>query len=315
MNRSDLSLLFALAAMWGASFMFIKVAVGEMSPLMLVAIRLVLAAVVLLLIQRLVGRFRDAVGAAPPVRKLWKPYLVIAVVNSIVPYTLIAWGEESIASGTASILNATTPLFTALLAAVALGGGRAERLTPGRLLGLLVGFAGVGVLMAGSNQDVSVGTGRSALVGQAAVLLGSIAYGASGLYARRAFAGVPAILPATWQNVFGAVILLPVAWLLTPLTRTPSWEASASVAALGVVGTGIALILYYELLARVGATRTVMVTYLLPVMALIYGAIFLRESISVVALLGLALVLTGIALTARAHGVGQAESRGVATRS
>jgi drug/metabolite transporter (DMT)-like permease len=281
--------------------MFIKVAVLEMSPLMLVSVRLALASLTLVLLQRLLGLGKRSGLAAPPLRELWRAYLWVGFINAVVPYTLIAWGEEHIASGTASILNASTPLFTALLASMAAGyAGSAERLTPPRILGLLVGFAGVAVLVVGSGADIEVGAGRGALLGEAAVLVASLAYGVGGLYARRRFAGVPPILPATWQSAFGAMILLPFALVLTPLEKAPSWQAAGSVAALGIFGTALALLLYYQLLARVGATRTVMVTYLLPVMALIYGAVFLHEHIGLPSLLGLALVLSGIAITARA---------------
>lgn len=300
MTPIDLSLLFGLAAMWGASFLFIKVAVLEMSPLMLVSIRLVLASLTMLLVQRALASRHRATPPAPPVRQMWRSYLYVAVTNAIIPYTLIAWGEERITSGTASILNASTPLFTALLAGLAISQACAlDKLTPRRALGLLVGFAGVAVLIIGSGADVKLATGRSALLGEVAVLVASFSYGIGGLYGRRAFEGMPPILPATWQNIFGAVILLPFALVLAPLDRMPSWQAIGSVVALGVIGTAVALLLYYELLARVGATRTVMVTYLLPVMALFYGAILLDEAVSVYALLGLALVLLGITVTAR----------------
>ncbi len=300
MTPIDLSLLFGLAAMWGASFLFIKVAVLEMSPLMLVSIRLVLASLTMLLVQRALASRHRATPPAPPVRQMWRSYLYVAVTNAIIPYTLIAWGEERITSGTASILNASTPLFTALLAGLAISqAGALDKLTPRRALGLLVGFAGVAVLIIGSGADVKLATGRSALLGEVAVLVASFSYGIGGLYGRRAFEGMPPILPATWQNIFGAVILLPFALVLAPLDRMPSWQAIGSVVALGVIGTAVALLLYYELLARVGATRTVMVTYLLPVMALFYGAILLDEAVSVYALLGLALVLLGITVTAR----------------
>lgn len=300
MTAVDLSLLFGLAAIWGASFLFIKVAVLEMSPVMLVSIRLTLAALGLLVIQRALRYVRASDLPSPPLHKMWRAYLYMGVMNAIVPYTLIAWGEERLASGVASILNATTPLFTALLVATVVSGGQAERLTVARLIGLLTGFAGVAVLVIGAGADLTVGSGRSEVVHVAAVLVASLAYGVSGLYGRRAFTGVSPVLPAMWQNVFGAVILLPAAWLLTPLTHWPSWKASGSAIALGIGGTAIALLLYYELLARVGATRTVMVTYLLPVMALVYGAVLLHEHVGLFSVLGLALVLGGVTITARA---------------
>ncbi len=307
MTPFDLSLLFVLAAIWGASFLFIKVAVEEMSPMMLVAIRLVLASLVLLPLQKVSRLAGPADKLSPPWTSLWRSYLFVAVVNSVLPYVLIAWSEERIASGTTSILNATTPLFTAVLAATVVGGVARERLAPMGLLGLLVGFAGVAVISLGGG--VEGGTGRSAILGYGAVLLASFTYGVGGLYARRAFVDVPPVRPALWQNVLGAGLLLPVAWLLTPLDGLPSLQASASVLALGVLGTGVALVLYYELLARVGATRTVMVTYLLPVMALVYGALLLGERVGWHSIVGLAFVLLGVMLTARARGVRDAPTK------
>lgn len=316
MNPLDLALLFALAAIWGGSFLFIKVAVQDLSPLMLTALRLVLASASLLIIRGVLDRVRPSDLPTRPLSRMWKSYLFVAVTNAIVPYTLIAWGEESIASGTASILNATTPLFTALLAASAVyGAGKGEGLTARGLTGLLTGFAGVAVVVAGSGADLSFVTGRKTLLGYAAVLVASAAYGAGGLYGRRAFAGMQPIQPALWQNVFGAVLLLPAALLLTPLRRTPSPEALWSVVALGVGGTGVALVLYYALLARVGATRTVMVTYLLPIMAVVYGAAFLEERVGASLLLGLVLVLSGIAITARSSGAGRVPARPAESRS
>lgn len=282
--------------MWGASFLFIKVAVGEMSPLMLVAIRLLLASVVLTLLQRVPGTFTQARAAAPPLRSMWRAYLYMAFINAIVPYTFIAWGEQYTASGTASILNATTPLFVAVLVAMGLGRGAGERLTLRHAAGVLLGFLGVGVLVAGSDSQLGAGGGM-AVLGQLAVLVASLSYALSGLYARRRFAGVPPIFPATWQNIAGAAVLLPAAWILTPLRSVPSWHALGSVTALGVLGTGIALVLYYELIARIGAARTTMVTYLLPVMALIYGALLLHERVGWFSIAGLVLVLVGVGLT------------------
>jgi len=299
--KTDLAMLFGLAAIWGASFLFIKVAVLEMSPLMLVALRLSLASVGLLAAQPLLQtRSRTGAGLGTAFRSKWRAYLYMALMNAIVPYTLIAWGEERIASGTTSILNATTPLWTALIAALLLRGKDSERLTPARAAGLLVGFAGVAVLVFGRGGELAFGTTLTEAAGEAAVLVAAAAYGVSGLYGRTAFAGLSPTLPATWQNVFGAVVLLPLAWLLTPLETWPSWQATWSVLTLGILGTAVALLVYYHLLARVGATRTLVVTYLLPCTALVYGVLFLNEKVGLYSLLGLALVLAGVMTTSRA---------------
>ncbi|MDQ2807700.1 MAG: DMT family transporter [Chloroflexota bacterium] len=296
MKSRDIALLLALAAVWGASFMFIKVILREMTPLTLVGCRVGLGALGLLAyyaVQR--GWTRgQAVAAAPiPWRRLLGPALLLGIGNVALPYLAITWGETYISSGDAAILNATTPLFTTVL--VVLLGQRASQEQPSlaKGIGVAVGFAGVLVLVAGSGEQAGVGTANSWL-GHGAVLVASLSYAAASLYARRAFAGLSAIIAALFQTCGAAVLLLPLTFITPPGPLSPTgW---AALLALGLGGTAIAYLIYFQLLANVGATRTVIVTYLLPVTALLYGALLLGEPIRPLALGGLALVLLGIAV-------------------
>jgi drug/metabolite transporter (DMT)-like permease len=300
MKPRELGVLLLLAAIWGASFMFIKVAVQEMAPLTLVTGRMVLGAGGLVVLYALLGQRFAAPPAAQarPVRwrALLGPFLIAALLNAVIPYTCLAWGETLIPSGNAAILNATTPLFTAMLVYGLGARAVADRLPAGRLLGLLLGFVGVTVLVWGTSGG---GTSDPTLVwlGHGAVLIMAASYAVAGLYARHAFAGLPVLVPALGQNVAAMLLLVPLALVFAPLARVPSPAALASLLALGLGGTAIAYVLYFYLLARVGATRTILVTYLLPVTALIYGALLLAEPITAQSLLGMALILAGIAIT------------------
>ncbi len=295
MKSRDIALLLALAAVWGASFMFIKVILREMTPLTLVGCRVGLGALGLLAyyaVQRTLTR-GQAAGAPIPWRRLLGPALILGLSNVVVPYLAITWGETYISSGDAAILNATTPLFTTVL--VALLGQRVSQEQPSlaKGIGVAVGFAGVLLLVAGSGEQSGVSLTNSWL-GHGAVLVAGFSYAAASLYARRAFAGLPAIIAALFQTCGAAVLLLPLT-LITP-PGPLSLTGWAALLALGLGGTAIAYLIYFQLLANVGATRTVIVTYLLPVTALLYGALLLGEPIRPLALAGLALVLLGIAV-------------------
>jgi drug/metabolite transporter (DMT)-like permease len=298
MKGRDITLLLILAAIWGASFMFIKVILREMTPLTLVGYRIGLAAGGLLVFyavdqlrQRALGRQRLAF----PWRRLLMPGLILGVLNAIIPYLSITWGETYISSGEAAILNATTPLFTTIFLLFMSRQTGSESTSPSKIIGVAVGFAGVAVLVSGSVPEAGVASGN-AWLGQGAVLLASASYAVASLYARRAFSGLPVVYPALAQNVSAAVILLPLT-LITPPAQPLSPAALGSLLALGLGGTALAYLLFFALLGRVGATRTVIVTYLLPGMALIYGALLLGEPVGPIAIAGLALVLLGIAVT------------------
>jgi drug/metabolite transporter (DMT)-like permease len=298
MKGRDIALLLILGAVWGASFMFIKIILRDMTPLTLVGYRIGLGALGLLAFYG-VDQLRRRQTGPPvesfPLRRLALPSLILGIFNGIIPYLSITWGETYISSGEAAILNATTPLFTTIII-IGMGrraGGEQTSLT--RLLGLAVGFAGVAVLVSGGGPQAGVST-ENAWLGSVAILVASASYAVGSLYARKAFTGVPVIYPAVGQNVAAALVLLPFT-LLTPPQHGISSEGLLALLALGLGGTALAYLIYFQLIARVGATRTVIVTYLLPGTALIYGALILSEPIHLIALSGLALVLLGIALT------------------
>jgi drug/metabolite transporter (DMT)-like permease len=283
MQTRYLGALLLLGAVWGASFLFIKVGVAEMPPDTLVAIRLIVAA--LLLIGTLYVR-----GLRLPTRpRVWGDFLFTGGIGLVLPFLLITWGQQHIASGMAAILNATTPLFSALLAYF---WTHEERLNGLKLLGLAVGFAGVVVAVGGETLSLTDADAQSYL----AALLAALCYALTGLYGRRAFRGMPPLVPAAGQMLAGALVITPIALVWDGIPPAPSPLAIGAVLALAVFSTAIAYILLYWILERLGATRTSMVTYLLPPFALVYGALFLREPITPRALLGLGLVISGILL-------------------
>ena len=279
-----LGALLLLGAVWGASFLFIKIGVQEMAPETLVMLRLVIAAIVLLGVLY-------ARGLRLPMNwRTWVDFLFLGVVGLIFPYLLITWSEQTISSGMAAILNATTPLSSVLIAYF---WTREERLTGLRLLGLALGFAGVIVAIGIADLDLA----RTDTRAQLAVLVAAACYALTGIYARRAFRGVPALIPATGQMLAGALLITPYALLVRGIpAQMPSATALGAVVVLAVFGTALAYILLYWLMERIGATRSSMITYLLPPFALAYGALFLGEPIAVNALLGLVLVVFGILL-------------------
>jgi drug/metabolite transporter (DMT)-like permease len=284
MQLRNLSMLLLLGAIWGASFLFIKLGVQAMAPEVLVALRLIIASIVL------IGVLYARGLRLPASLRVWGDFLFLGVVGLIFPYLLIAWSEQSIPSGMAAILNATTPLFSVLLTYI---WTREEQLSGLRLLGVAIGFVGVVIAVGIADLDLSRADTRA----QLAVLLAAACYGVAGIYGRRAFRDMPALVPATGQMLAGAIIIAPLALALHGIpSPMPSALALGAVVALAVFGTAFAYILLYWLMARMGATRTSMVTYLLPPFALVYGALFLQEAIELNALLGLGLVILGILL-------------------
>lgn len=286
MQGRYLGVLILLGAVWGASFLLIKIGVAEIPPVTLVAARLLISAAILVAVLY-------AGGQRLPTRpRAWADLLLLGVVGMVLPYLLITWGEQSISSGMAAILNATTPLFSVLLAYL---WTREERLSGARVLGVTLGFAGV-VVAVGFNLRGGAAAGGG-LWPQLGVLLAALCYAVAGIYGRRAFRGVPALVPATGQLLTGALVITPLALALDGVPeRLPSALAMGAVLTLAVFGTALAYVLLYWLMARIGATRTSMVTYLLPPFALIYGALFLSEAVTPNALAGLALVVAGILL-------------------
>jgi drug/metabolite transporter (DMT)-like permease len=283
-TRSYVWNLSCLAALWGASYLFIKVAVEEIEPATTMFLRLLIAA--LLLVPFLLAREGIREGAAQ-LRDAWRPGLVLGVVNAAVPFTLIAWGEQHIDSGIAAIANATVPLFVVLLA---IRFRPSERATGGRLGGILLGFVGVGVLTGAQAEG-----GWWAAAGTLAVVLASLSYATGSLYGMARTGDTSGPVLATASVIAGTLILLPFALAQLP-HELPGWKALGSVAALAVGGTALGQLILFRMLRLHGSSRTSLVTYLLPPTALLYGAILLDEPVTVSALTGLALILPGVAL-------------------
>jgi drug/metabolite transporter (DMT)-like permease len=282
--RGYVPLLLIVAGIWGASYLFIKVAVDEIEPTAMMDLRLVLAALVLVpfLMLRL-GRAR----AVAEIRGAGAGAFILGTVNMALPFTLIAWGEKYIDSGIAAIANASVPIFVVLLA---VRFRPSERATGMRLVGVLLGLVGVGVLTGLHPEG-----GWWAVAGTLAVVVASLSYAVANLYTQHRFPTTSPLVITAASSVAAALVLLPLALFQLP-DETPSWKALGSVAALGVGGTAIALIFFYRMLVQYGASRASLVTYLLPPFALVYGVIFLDERVTLNAALGLVLILAGVAL-------------------
>jgi drug/metabolite transporter (DMT)-like permease len=279
MERDDYLWLVVLAAIWGASFVFIKVGVREIPPIALVFGRSFSAALALAVYLRWTRVPWSQVAA------LWRPGLVIAIVNAALPYTLISTGEQYIDSSLAGILNATAPLWTAILAPLY---SEAEQLRPRQGIGLAMGFAGVVVLAHPTGSLLS-----SNFLGALAVVVATLSYAVATHYSRRHFQAVPPQVPAFLQCALSALLLAPLLVFVHP-TRVPSLAAIGATLWLGVGATGLAMVISYRLIQRVGASRTIVVTYLLPPMALLWGALFLSERPSPASIAALVLILGGV---------------------
>ena len=272
-----------LALIWGWSFLFIKVAVGGMTPTSVAAARISLGAVVML------GFLRARGLRLPRTLEAWRHFLVMGTMASFVPFSLLAFGEERITSALTSVLNAATPLFAALAAALLLG----ERLKRGQVIGLAVGLGGVAVASGVAGRDV----GGSTLLGAAAAVGAAACYGYTFVYARRHITGTPPLVAATGQLVCGAGVSAPFG-VVTSLQSgfDPAPHRVAAVIALGVVGTGFAYVLYYGAIAEVGPTKASVVTYLVPVVAVTVGVALLGEPFRLRILVGGAMTVVGIGL-------------------
>ena len=281
MNRRYLPMLVLLALIWGSSFMFIKVAVRQLDPATLILGRIGLAAIVLaVVVPFMVGR-----GATlGDLRAHWRWLAVVGAVNTAVPFWLLSWGETRVDSGVASIIQGSVPIFNALLA---FGFFHDQRVTGRRLIGVFVGFAGV-VLLVGAQPNGKV-LGAVAVVGMASC------YAVGGLLTRKHLAGAKPPVVALGTSAVAAVLVAPVGVLRAP-TDVPGWRVLGCVVMLGVVGTAVAYLLFFAIIAGAGAGYASLVTYLVPPVALVYASIFLNEHVGFAALGGLALILGGVGL-------------------
>ncbi|HWS74245.1 MAG TPA: DMT family transporter [Quisquiliibacterium sp.] len=281
MTPRDLRDLLMLAALWGGSFLFMRVAVPELGPVALIELRLLVAALFLLPVLALRGGLGLLARHAVPMT-------VLGVVNSALPFCLFAYAMLSVTAGFASILNATTPMWGAIVARIWLG----ERLAPARIAGLAIGFSGIVVLAWGKASFVPGGSGMAIVAAIAAAL----SYGIAASYARCRLAGVDALAVATGSQAGAALVLAPLALVWWP-QEPVSAVAWGSTLVMGVACTGIAYILYFRLIERAGPSRAITVTFLVPVFAVLWGALVLGESLTGQMLAGGLVILLGTALS------------------
>lgn len=307
MRLREWAAFWLLGTIWGSSFLWIKIALGETGPVLLAALRLLFGA------AGLVGIALATRQRIPHDCGLLVRYLALAALNTALPFALIPWGETRIASGLAAILNGTTPLFTLVIAHFWL---RDEKMTPWRAGGVALGFTGVVVLMSGSLGAAIL---WNSLWGQAAVLAASVSYAVAATFARRHLRGQPLILQATLAVCMADAML----WLAVPAAARPlrlphlpvTWLALAW---LGLLGSCIAYLLYYYLIQAWGATRATAVTYVFPVVGVVLGVGFLGEPLSPRLVGGTLLVVSGIAIAGRVPtstaGLGRVDLRRATTR-
>jgi len=280
MKPLDLLELVALGAIWGSSFLFMRVAAPEFGPIALISVRVSIAFLVLL-------PFLLRGNSLPVIRRRFPDLLVTGALNSTIPFTLFAFATLALSAGYTAVLNATAPLFTAIVAYLWLG----EK--PGRLpaLGLLVGFFGVVLLVWGKIDSA----GSAAVLAIGAGLLGALCYGIAGNHTKVRLSGVGSLQLAGGSQLVASMLLLPLGIIFWP-EQLPSVEAWLSVLVLGVLCTGVATILFFRLLKRLGPGRASTTSFIVPLAAMVFGSLFLDEAITGAMLLGCGLILSGTAL-------------------
>jgi drug/metabolite transporter (DMT)-like permease len=302
-RRSRVAVLYiVLVLCWGSTFMWVKIATPETSPLVLADGRLLFGFATVLASVAAAG----AATRARHDRRALQPWVrrgvVMSLLSTAIPFVLLALAERHITSGTAAVLNSAAPLFSAIVVMLGLGSAT-DRLLPGSWVGLVLGVVGVGVLVGQ--------TPSGSLVGCALMLGVVVTYASGGVYASRHFRHAPPYAAALLTTGISAILLVPVAvlgWLADP----PTLGAFAAIAALGATGTGVAYVVYYELIRTIGVTRTLTVAYLQPVVAITLGLLVLGEPLEVWQLAGLFFILCGVAIvTGRVRLVRRAVSRSV----
>ncbi len=283
MKLKNLLLLVLLASLWGPSFLFIKIAVVEISPLQLATLRIGIAAVLINLFllskgQRLTTNL-----------KFWKHVFVAGFFAHTLPFILINWGEQYIDSALASILNGLTPLSTVVLAHIMISN---EKLTTQKLVGVLLGFIGLIVLVL---PNIFSGL-EATQAGIIAVTIGAISYGVALVYSKKYLKNTPSMHAPSAQLLGASIYLIPLSLMMESPTNllSVSWQAIGSVAVLAIFGTAIAFIVYYKVLERTSASYVSLVTYLMPIYGVILGVIYMNELISLEMIIGMVLILIGI---------------------
>jgi drug/metabolite transporter (DMT)-like permease len=280
LKTRDIIDLVMLSILWGASFLFMRIAVPEFGAFALAEVRVAIAALVLLPIVMARGNQREIAAN-------WSTLAILGAHNTALPFLLFAYATLYLTAGTAGILNATAPIFAAVVARLWLG----EKLSASRALGLVTGIAGIYLLVGDKLSTPSSGAGLAAVAAIGAALL----YGIGGNFARTKAAHISSMTIAGGTQLASALLLLPIAIIAWP-ENTPSTEAWVAVTLLGILSTGLAYILYFRLIANVGPTNAITVTYLIPVFAMILGAVVIDEAITPPMLMGCAVILLGTAL-------------------
>lgn len=279
MRISDMAELLLLAALWGGSFLLMRIAAPVLGPVWLIEFRLLLASLVLLPILVRLDLLRE-------VRQNLRPLVITGAMNSAIPFLLFAFASISLPAGFMSILNATTPLFGTLVASVWLK----EKLTTARIIGLILGFTGVVILVgwkvitATPNFFVAVSAGLSA----------ALMYAIAAPYIKQNLAGIPSLVVTTGSQLSAAFLLLPALPFTIP-QQIPPTAVIVAVIALAVLSTAFAYILYFRLIQNIGSTKALTVAYLIPLFAMFWGAVILKESVTVSMIFGCGLVLLGTA--------------------
>lgn len=286
MTAREWGMLLTLSLVWGGSFFFNEIAVRQLPVFTVVVCRVGLAAVILLAVLRLTGQRLPRSG------KVWAAFFGMGMLNNVIPFSLIVAGQQSVASGVASILNAATPLFGVIFAHLLT---QDEKLTPLKLAGVIVGFLGVAVMI---GPDAISGLGGN-LAAQMMILAGAASYAFAGIFGRRFKAmGVSPMATATGQVIASSIILLPLVLVIDrPWTLpAPGWDAIAALIGVAAISTAFAYFLYFRILASAGATNLLLVTFLIPISAILLGTAFLSEALLPRQIAGMALIGLGLSL-------------------
>lgn len=284
MNATEWALLIALSILWGGSFFFIGVAVKELPPVTIVTLRVFIAALALLTVCRILG------FSLPKKPEVLRAFFAMGLLNNIIPFCLIVWGQTHIASGVASILNATTPLFTVIVAHLLTTD---EKLSANKLAGVVIGFAGVATMIG----PAALTGESSSLWGQLAILGAAISYSFAGIFGRRFKAmGVPPLVTATGQISASSIILIPLALIIDrPWTLTiPSGVTWAALFGIALLSTALAYLIFFRILSSAGATNLALVTFLIPVSAILLGSLVLGEQLAAKHIIGMAMIAAGL---------------------
>jgi drug/metabolite transporter (DMT)-like permease len=283
MNSKVWAMLILLSTMWGGSFFFVGIAVNDLPPLTIVTLRVGIAALALWSFAFFFGL------RSPKSLAIWGSFLAMGLLNNAIPFVLIVWGQTQIASGLASILNAATPIFAVVVAGLFLPD---ERPTPLKVVGIVLGFVGV-VIMIG----VPAIAGSNDILAQLAIVGAALCYAFAGVYGRR-FKGMKMnpIIVSAGQVTASTIVLLPIALIVDgPLKlATINYQTWIAILALGVVSTAIAYVIYFKILELAGATNVLLVTLLVPVSAILLGALFLNETLELIHFVGMALIALGL---------------------